>query len=208
MNPTDHLLTPDDCALILIDQQAGLHFGVQSMDRQQLIANSIAVLETALAFALPVVVSTSASKVYSSPLIPELQALIPGRPVIERRNMNIWEDGAVKAAVEATGRKKLLFSGLLTEACISFAVLSAQRDGYQCYVVADACGGLTATGHELALRRMAAAGAEMVSWVQLVLELQRDWTRKDTYDGARAVIEKNGGGYGVGLRYAREMLPK
>ena len=122
--------------------------------------------------------------------------------------MNIWEDGAVKAAVEATGRKKLLFSGLLTEACISFAVLSAQRDGYQCYVVADACGGLTATGHELALRRMAAAGAEMVSWVQLVLELQRDWTRKDTYDGARAVIEKNGGGYGVGLRYAREMLPK
>lgn len=208
MNPTDHLLTPDDCALILIDQQAGLHFGVQSMDRQQLIANSIAVLETALAFALPVVVSTSASKVYSGPLIPELQALIPGRPVIERRNMNIWEDGAVKAAVEATGRKKLLFSGLLTEACISFAVLSAQRDGYQCYVVADACGGLTATGHELALRRMAAAGAEMVSWVQLVLELQRDWTRKATYDGARAVIEKNGGGYGVGLRYAREMLPK
>ena len=70
MNPTDHLLTPDDCALILIDQQAGLHFGVQSMDRQQLIANSIAVLETALAFALPVVVSTSASKVYSGPLIP------------------------------------------------------------------------------------------------------------------------------------------
>lgn len=208
MNPLDNLLTPTDCALIMVDQQAGLHFGVQSMDRQQLINNAVAVLETALAFAVPVIVSTSASKVYSGPLIPELQALIPGQAAIERRNMNIWEDSAVKAAVEATGRKKLLFSGMLTEACISFAVLSAQRYGYQCYVIGDACGGLTATGHELALRRMQAAGAEMVSWVQLVLELQRDWTRKATYDGARAVIEKNGGGYGVGLRYAREMLPK
>jgi nicotinamidase-related amidase len=208
MNPLANLLTPDNSALILIDHQAGLHFGVQSSDRQTLLNNSVALLETALAFSLPLVVSTSASKVYSGPLLPDLHALIPDQPILERRNMNIWEDDAVKAAVLATGRKKLIFSGMLTEACISFAVLSAQQEGFECYVVADACGGLTATGHELALRRMDACGAELTSWVQVVLELQRDWTRKETYDGVRAVIEKNGGGYGVGLRYAREMLPK
>lgn len=208
MDTPDNFLTPQNCALVLLDQQAGLAFGVQSIDRQVLINNAVALLETAVAFALPIVVSTSASKVYSGPLLPELQALIPGHPVIERKNMNVWEDAAGQAAIVATGRRKLLFAGMLTEACVSFAVLSALQAGYECYVVADACGGLTATGHELALRRMAAHGADMSSWLQVVLELQRDWTRRDTYDGARAVIEKNGGGYGAGLRYARQMLAK
>lgn len=206
MDTQDTLLTPQNCALVLLDQQAGLAFGVSSIDRQALINNSVALLETAVAFALPIVVSTSATKVYSGPLLPELQALIPGHPIIDRRSMNVWEDAAGQAAIIATGRRKLLFSGMLTEACISFAVLSALQAGYECYVIADACGGLSATGHDMALRRMQAHGAEMSSWLQVVLELQRDWTRKDTYDGARAVIERNGGGYGAGLRYARQML--
>jgi nicotinamidase-related amidase len=200
------LLTPQNCALVLLDQQAGLQFGVQSMERQTLLNNSVALLEAALAFSLPLVVSTSASKVYSGPLLPDLHALIPDQPVLERRNMNAWEDPAVKAAIEATGRRRLIFSGMLTEACISFAVLSALSEGYECYVAGDACGGLTMAGHELALQRMSGKGAQMTSWLQVLLELQRDWTRHDTYDAARAVIEKNGGGYGVGLRYARQML--
>lgn len=208
MNLPETLITPLDCALVLIDQQAGLSFGVQSMDAQTLLNNSVALVETALAFGLPIVVSTSASKVYSGPLLPDLHALLPNQTIFERKNMNVWEDPTTLAAIVATGRKKLLFSGMLIEACISFAVLSALNDGYQCYVIADACGGLTAPSHEMALRRMGAHGAEMSSWVQVVLELQRDWTRKDTYDGARAVIEKHGGGYGTGLRYARQMLPK
>jgi nicotinamidase-related amidase len=206
--PMETLLNPHDCALVLLDQQAGLAFGVESGERQQLLNNSVALLETALAFGLPIVVSTSASKVYSGPLLPDLQALIPDHPVIDRRSMNVWEDAAGKAAIVATGRRKLLFSGMLTEACISFAVLSALAEGYDCYVVADACGGLTATGHALALRRMEAHGAQLTSWLQVVLELQRDWTRHETYAAARAVIEKNGGGYGIGLRYASAMLPK
>lgn len=200
------LLTPQNCALVLLDQQAGLQFGVQSMERQTLLNNSVALMESALAFALPMVISTSASKVYSGPLLPDLHALAPEHPVLERRNMNAWEDDAVRAAIEATGRKKLVFSGMLTEACISFAVLSALEAGYECYVVGDACGGLTLAGHELALQRMIARGAQPTSWLQVLLELQRDWTRRDTYDAARAVIEKNGGGYGIGLRYARQML--
>jgi len=200
------LLTPQNAALVLLDQQAGLQFAVQSMERQTLLNNSVALLESAQAFALPIVISTSASKVYSGPLLPDLHALVPDHPVLERRNMNAWEDETVRAAIEATGRKKLIFSGMLTEACISFAVLSAMEAGYECYVVGDACGGLTLTGHDLAMQRMAGKGAQLTSWVQVLLELQRDWTRHETYDAARAVIEKNGGGYGVGLRYAKQML--
>lgn len=208
MAASTHLLTPENCALVLIDHQAGLAFGVQSMDRQTLLNNTVALARTALAFDLPIVISTSATKVYSGPLLPDLQAELPAHPVIDRRSMNVFEDEAALAAIEATGRKKLLFSGMLTEACISFAVLSAQEAGFDSYVVADTCGGLTETGHELALRRMQDGGATMTSWLQVVLELQRDWTRKATYDAARAVIARNGGGYGIGLNYARDMLPR
>jgi len=208
MSTLEHLISPQDCALVLLDHQAGLAFAVQSIDRQTLLNNTVALLKTALAFNLPIVVSTSATKVYSGPLLGDLHALIPDHTIIERRNMNIWEDADGLAAIKATGRKKLLFSGMLTEACVTFPVLSALSDDYQCYVVGDACGGLSAVGHELALQRMSAQGAQLTSWLQVVLELQRDWTRKETYDGARAVIESNGGGYGIGLRYAKEMLNK
>ncbi|WP_229205720.1 isochorismatase family protein [Duganella sp. Leaf126] len=159
-----------------------------------------------MAFSLPIVASTSASKVDSGPLLPDLQARIPDHPLRERRNMNSWKDPAVQAAIVATGRRKLIFSGMLTEACISFAVLSALAAGHDCYVVGDACGGLTDAGHHLALQRMTAQGAQPTSWLQVLLELQRDWTRRDSYDAARAVVEKNGGGNGIGLRYARQML--
>lgn len=207
MAASKDLLTPDNCALVLIDQQAGLAFGVQSIDKQTLLNNSVALVRTAQAFGIPMVISTSATKVYSGPLLPALRAEVGDHAVIDRRNMNVFEDDAVLAAIAATGRKRLLFSGMLTEACISFAVLSAQEAGYASYVVADACGGLTATGHDMALRRMQDSGAKMTGWLQVVLELQRDWTRKATYDAARSVVERNGGGYGIGLNYARDMLP-
>jgi nicotinamidase-related amidase len=200
------LLTPDDCTLVLIDHQAGLAFGVGSTDRQVLLGNAIALARTAMNFKLPVVVSTSASKVYSGPLMPAIQAALPGIKSIERRNMNIWEDDAARAAVLATGRRRLLVSGLLTEACVSFAVLSALAAGYEAFVVGDACGGLTGVSHDLALRRMEAAGARMTSWIQVLLELQRDWTRHETYDGSRSIVETHGGGYGMGLAYARDMI--
>ena len=200
------LLKPDECALLLIDLQAGLAFGVESIDRQVLLNNTVALARTAGVFGVPIVVSTSATKVYSGPLMPAIQAALPGVAAIERRNMNLWEDEAVRAAVVGTGRRRLLISGLLTEACVSFPVLSALKDGYEVFVVADACGGLTTTSHDLALRRMAAAGASMTSWVQVLLELQRDWTRKETYAGARAIVESNGGGYGIGLAYSRDMI--
>jgi len=200
------LLQPAECALILVDHQAGLAFGVSSIDRQVLLNNVVALARTATTFRLPVVVSTSASKVYSGPLLPSVQAVLPTVQAIERRNMNLWEDSAVLHAIKETSRRKLLISGLLTEACVSFPALSALNDGYEVFVVADACGGLTPVSHELALRRMEAAGAKLTSWIQLLLEFQRDWTRHETYAGARAIVEVHGGGYGIGLAYAKDMI--
>jgi nicotinamidase-related amidase len=203
---TNGLLQPDECALVLVDFQAGLAFGVGSVDRQTLLGNAVALARTAVAFGLPVVVSTSASKVYSGPLLPALQAALPAVKPIERRNMNLWEDDAARQAVLATRRPRLLVAGMLTEACVTFPTLAAMKAGLDVFVVADACGGLTVASHELALRRMEAAGARLTSWIQVLLELQRDWTRHETYEAARAVVVEHGGGYGIGLAYAREMI--
>ncbi|WP_246704679.1 isochorismatase family protein [Rhizobium sp. P32RR-XVIII] len=117
---------------------------------------------------------------------------------IDRRNMNIWEDDAARGAIVATGRQKLIFSGLLTEACVTFPALSALAAGYEVHVVGDACGELTPVSHDLRLRRMEAAGAKPTSWIEVLLELQRNWTRHETHDGTRAIIEAHGGGYGIG----------
>ncbi len=135
-----------------------------------------------------------------------LQAAIPDVVPIDRRNMNIWEDDHVRLAIEAMARKRLLIAGLLTEGCVSFGALSALSGGFEVFVVGDACGGITPVSHDLALRRMQAAGAVMTSWMQVLLEFQRDWTRKESYDGARAIVESNGGGDGIGLAYSRDII--
>jgi len=206
MNGSETLLKPTECVMLLVDLQAGLGFGTESMPRQVLLNNAIALAKTATVFNVPVIATTSASKVYSGPLFPQVQAALPDVKVIERRSMNAWEDDIVRGAVQATGRKRLLVAGLLTEACVSFPVLSAVREGYEVFVVGDTCGGLTPASHELALRRMEQAGAQLTSWIQVLLELQRDWTHHDTYEAARAIVVENGGGYGMGLAYAREMI--
>jgi nicotinamidase-related amidase len=206
MNGIETLLKPADCVMLLVDLQAGLGFGTESISRQVLLNNAVALAKTAAAFGVPVIATTSASRVYSGPLFPQVQAALPDVKAIERRNMNAWEDDAARGAVEATGRKRLLVAGLLTEACVSFPALSAVREGYEVFVVADTCGGLTQVSHELALRRLEQAGAQLTSWIQVLLEFQRDWTHHETYEAARAIVVENGGGYGMGLAYAREMI--
>jgi len=206
MSGSEVLLQPEQCVLLLVDFQAGLAFGVESVPRQILLNNAIATARTARAFDVPVVVSTSASRAYSGPLLPALQQILTGVRPIERRNMNVWEDDAAHGAVIATGRKRILIAGLLTEACVSFPVLSGLRDGFEVFVIADACGGLTSASHQLALNRMQSAGAKMTSWLQVLLEFQRDWTRHETYESARSIVADHGGGYGIGLAYARAMI--
>ena len=206
MAATDTLLKPEDCAMLLVDFQAGLGFSVESISRQVVLGNAVALARTAVAFNVPVIASTSASRVYSGPLLPALQEALPSTKAIERRNMNVWEDDAARSAVVGVQRKRLIVAGFLTEACVSFPVLSALKDGFEVFIVADACGGLTPASHELALRRLEQSGARLTSWIQVLLEFQRDWTRHETYEAARAIVVANGGGYGMGLAYAREMI--
>ena len=206
MSATDVLLKPEECVILLVDFQAGLGFGVESMPRQIVVNNAVALARTAAAFKVPVIASTSATRVYSGPLLPGLQEALPSVKTIERRSMNVWEDDTARNAVIATNRKRLIIAGFLTEACVSFPALSALKDGLEVFVVGDACGGLTPQSHEFALRRLEQAGARVTSWIQVLLEFQRDWTRHETYEAARAVVEANGGGYGMGLAYAREMI--
>ncbi len=200
------LLDPTDCMLILVDPQAGPAFAVSSGNRQTLLNNIIALARTAKLFGLPIVASTSTTKAYNGPMMPALLRAIPGVATLDRCNMNAWEDENVRTAIIGSHRKRLLISGMPTEACVSFLALSALMDGYEVFVVGDACGGLTTTSHELALRRMQSAGIQMTSWLQVLLELQRDWTRDRTFDGARAIIERYAGDYGIGLAYARDAI--
>lgn len=206
MAEADTLLKPEECVMLLVDFQAGLGFGVESMPRQVVVNNAVALARTAVAFKVSVVASTSASRVYSGPLLPVLQDALPSVKAIERKNMNVWEDDTARNAVLAASRKRLIVAGFLTEACVSFPVLSALKDGFEVFVVGDACGGLTPASHEFALRRLEQAGARLTSWIQVLLEFQRDWTRHETYEAARAIVVSNGGGYGMGLAYAREMI--
>src|SRR5258706_11109187 len=150
------LLEPSQCVLVLVDEQAGLAFAAGSQDPQLLRSNCLAVAKTSVAFDVPVVISTSASKVYSGPLMPAFRAVLPDVVPIERRNMNLWEDDSVRGAIVATGKRTLIVAGLLTEACVSFPVLSALSAGHRVVVVADACGGLAAPRHRLCLARKSA----------------------------------------------------
>lgn len=206
MVEADILLKPEECVMLLVDFQAGLGFGVESIPRQVVVNNAVALARTAVAFKVPVVASTSASRVYSGPLLPVLQDALPSVKAIERKNMNVWEDDTARNAILSTNRKRLIVAGFLTEACVSFPVLSALKDGFEVFVVGDVCGGLTPASHEFALRRLEQAGARLTSWIQVLLEFQRDWTRHETYEAARAIVVSNGGGYGMGLAYAREMI--
>jgi nicotinamidase-related amidase len=206
MNAANILKKPEECVMLLVDFQAGLGFGVESIPRQVVLNNAVALARTAVAFNVPVIASTSASRVYSGPLFPALQEALPSVKAIERKSMNVWEDDAARNAVVSTNRKRLIIAGFLTEACVSFSALSALKDGFEVSVVADTCGGLTPAGHDLALRRLEQAGAQLTSWIQVLLEFQRDWTRHETYEAARAIVVANAGGYGMGLAYAREMI--
>jgi len=154
MSAANVLLKPEECAMLLFDFQAGLGFGVESTPRQLVVNNAVGLARTAVAFKVPVIASTTASRVYSGPLLAALQEALPAVKPIERRSMNVWEDDTARNAVVATNRRRLIIAGFLTEACVSFPTLSALKDGFEVFVVGDACGGLAPKSHEVALGRL------------------------------------------------------
>ena len=204
--PAPTLLAPDNCMLLLIDFQPTSFFTVQSIDRQLLIDNAVGLAKTAKLFRLPVVLTTVAAANFSGSQLREISRLFPEIRTIDRTGNNPWEDERVVAAVTATGRRKLLVAGLWTENCVVLPGLSALADGYQPYVVVDACGGISQVAHEMALEPMIQAGAIPVTWQAVMLELQRDWARRETAGGVMEIAKLHGGAQGQAALYAETMV--
>jgi len=177
----DHLLTPQNAALLVIDYQPSQFAAVRSMDPDLLLENIASTVKTAKAFGVPIVHSTvNVATGRGQPTVPELAELLEDNPPIDRTTLNAWEDADFLAALRATGRRKLIACALWTEICMAFPALDALRDGYDVYPVVDAIGGTSEEAHRAGLERVVQAGGRPVSWVALACELQRDWAREET----------------------------
>lgn len=200
------LLNPQNSALILIDFQPQMTFGVANIDRQTLYNNVMLLAKAAKIFNVPTVLTTVETKSFSGNMWPQLLDIFPDQEPVERSSMNSWEDARLVEAVVATGRKKLIMAALWTEVCLAFPALEALQAGYEVYAVEDASGGTSVTAHNAAMRRIEQAGVVPVTALQVLLEYQRDWARKDTYNAVIEVVKEHCGAYGQGVEYAYTMV--
>jgi nicotinamidase-related amidase len=200
------LLTPDNCVVAIIDLQPQMLFGVANFDRQTIINNNVALSKAAKVFDVPVVLSTVETKSFSGNMWPQIQAIYPDQKPIERSSMNSWDDKNFVAAIEKSGKKKIVLSGLWTETCVALPTVQAIHDGYEIYVVEDCCGDVSQLSHDNAMKRVIQAGAKPVTALSVMLEWQRDWALKDTYDAVMDIVKGHFGAYGMGVEYAYTMV--
>lgn len=198
----DHLLTPENSALIVIDYQPVQVNSIASMDRQLLVNNIVGVAKAAKVYDLPIVLSTvNVQTGFNKETIPQLKKVLKDVPSYDRTTINSWEDKEFLDAVKATGKKKLIMTALWTEACLTFPVLDALKDGYEVYIVVDAVGGTSVAAHDAAIRRMEQAGAVSISVTQLFCELQRDWARTETSQDFMKLFMETRGTAGIQFSY-------
>ncbi|MDW3685079.1 hydrolase [Cupriavidus sp. CV2] len=208
-NPKLEVLTPQNSQLIFIDHQPQMAFGVQSMDRQAMKNNVVGLAKAAKIFNIPTTITTVESESFSGFTYPELLDVFPDQKTLERTSMNSWDDQKVRDALKANGRNKVIVAGLWTEVCNTTFALSAMHDSdYEIYMVADASGGTSKEAHDYAMQRMVQAGAVPVTWQQVLLEWQRDWAHRDTYDAVMKLVKEHSGAYGMGVDYAYTMVHK
>jgi len=181
-------------------------FGVANFDRQTIINNNLALTKAARVFDVPVVLSTVETKAFSGNMWPQIQAVFPRQEPIERSSMNSWDDANFVNAIERSGRKKIVLAGLWTETCIALPTVQAIHDGYEVYVVEDCCGDVTQLAHDNAMKRVIQAGAKPVTALSVMLEWQRDWAHKGTYNAVMDIVKNHCGAYGVGVEYAYTMV--
>lgn len=200
------LLTPDNCVVTLIDLQPQMLFGVANFDRQSIINNNVALAKAARVFGVPVVLTTVETKSFSGNLWPQVQSVFPNEVPIERSSMNSWDDENFLSAIEKSGRKKIVMTGLWTETCVTLPTIQAIHDGYEVYVVEDCCGDVSQLSHDNAMKRVIQAGAKPVTALSVMLEWQRDWAARDTYDAVMDIVKTHFGAYGMGVEYAYTMV--
>ncbi len=200
------LLTPKDHTLVMIDFQSQMAFATHSIEAITLRNNAALVANAAAGFGVPTILTTVAEKSFSGPMFSEITDAFPGQELLDRTSMNTWEDAAVIGRINEIGKRRIVLSGLWTGVCIVGPALSAIDQGFEVYVLADACGDVSAEAHNRAMDRMVQAGAQPMTSLQYLLELQRDWARTDTYEMTTGIAKKFGGAYGLGVTYAKTMF--
>ena len=200
------LLTPTDHTLVMIDFQSQMSFATHSIDAVNLRNNAALVAQAAAGFKVSTILTTVAEKSFSGPMFSEITDAFPGQKLLDRTSMNTWEDAAVIEEVNRIGKPRIVLAGLWTSVCIVGPALSALDQGFEVYVIADACGDVSAEAHNRAMDRMVQAGARPMTSLQYLLELQRDWARGETYDLTTGIAKKVGGAYGLGITYAKTMF--
>ncbi|WP_156255049.1 hydrolase [Sandarakinorhabdus oryzae] len=204
--PAPSLVSPTNHVLIMIDHQSQMAFATKSIDAITLRNNAAMVAQGAAGFGVDTILTTVAEKTFSGPIFDEISSAFPGASVIDRTSMNTWEDGRISDRINSIGKSRLVFCGLWTSVCIVGPVMSAIAQGFETHVIADACGDVSDEAHERAMQRMLQAGAIPMTALQYLLELQRDWARTETYDLTTGIAKKHGGGYGLGIIYAKTMF--
>lgn len=208
MNHLHQLFTAENTVVAFIDHQPQMTFGVASIDRATLVNNVVLFAKAAKEFGVPVVLTAVETESFSGYIWPQLLDVFPGHPIVERSSMNSWDDAGFRAAIEATGKKNIILTGLWTEVCVTWPAIEMLGAGYNIYVVEDCCGATSPAAHEAALSRMVQAGAVRLTTIPALLEWQRDWAKRDHYDNLMGLIKQHGGAYGIGVEYAYTMVHK
>jgi nicotinamidase-related amidase len=202
------LLAPADHTLLLIDLQPQMAFATRSIDAAALRNNAAIIAEAAAGFDVPAILTTVAEKTFSGPIFEEIKTAFPRSDILDRTTINAWEDERITDRINRLGKPKIVAAGLWTSICIAEPVLSALDQGFDVYVIADACGDISCEAHDYGLQRMIQAGARPLTSLQYLLELQRDWSRSETYELTAGIARRLGGAYGLGILYAERMLGK
>ena len=199
------LLTPDNCVVVLIDHQPFQLANVNSHEPTMVINNVTALAKTAKAYAIPTILTTvngeRGGKIFS-----QVQAVFPDQKPIDRTFINAWEDRRVVEAVKKTGRKKLVIAALWSEMCLAMPAIQAMGEGYDVYVVTDASGGVSPEAHDMAIRRLVAAGAQPITWIGMAGELQRDWARTDKLGQVTQILLDHAGASAASIAWESQLL--
>ena len=208
MSQYNQLYTPQDSAIVFIDHQPQMLFGVAKCDRANLVNNVTLLAKVAKEFGVPAVLTAVETESFSGYLWPQLLDVFPGQEVIERSSMNSWDDAGFRKAIEATDRKNIILTGLWTEVCVTWPAIQMAAEGYNVYVVEDCCGATSTAAQDAALSRMVQAGVSRLTTVAALLEWQRDWKNHDHYDALMSLLKQYAGAYGIGVEYAYTMVHK
>lgn len=201
----DALLRPEDSVLLLIDHQPYQLTNLNSHDPQTAVNNAVGLAKAAKVFGVPTIL-TSVLEARGGFIFPQITEVFPDQQVIDRTLINTWEDRKVVEAVKATGRKQLIIAGLWTEVCVAMPALQALGEGWEVTVVTDASGGTSVEAHEVAIQRMIAAGANVITWLALAAEWQRDWARLETAGSLTEVMKYHAAGSGIAFLWEQQLL--